>query len=259
MTRGYKMVRTLIGLILLLLSAVSSAHAQRERSHLPFSQVARFARLVSPEDVVRRHLAPYCFDTLDNRGMAMITDSVRARDPMASPIVIFDYIRQHPCETPGQPDTPQNTPRTTPRREPSPPPALVPAPPPPSSLSNGERLTQDGRCLVNQSSETTRRDLRIPRIVRYIYVFLQTPGPAEEAESERVGTAMEKDEFYKCFDAFRERARRLNMRLIITATDARHRGWYQPEIIYRGQPLRPVEYRVPGGDRTEPGAEVPVN
>jgi hypothetical protein len=48
------------------------------------------------------------------------------------------------------------------------------------------------------------------------------------------------------------------MRLIVTATDAAHRGWYQPSIRYQGRNLRVVMYKSPDENRFFPGAEVPL-
>lgn len=118
-------------------------------------------------------------------------------------------------------------------------------------------LTQNGRCLVDQAAAARRLVLRIPRTINSIYVFLQTHGPIEEAESERLGTAMTQEEFVKCFVPFRELAQRRKMRLIITATDAQHRGWYHPQIMVSGRTLPLVQLKLPGGEETAPGAEVP--
>jgi hypothetical protein len=120
-------------------------------------------------------------------------------------------------------------------------------------------VTDDDRCALGEPAESLRRELLIPRYVKYFYVFLRGLGPIETAESERLAGGMEKDEFIKCFEAFRETARARSMRLIITATDAGHRNWYQPEIKFRGQNLHPVRYRFPYEQRTEEGAEVPLN
>lgn len=120
-------------------------------------------------------------------------------------------------------------------------------------------VTEDERCRLGEPAESLRRELRIPRYVEYLYVFLQTPGPVETAVSEWLAAGMEKEEFIKCFEAFREIARARGMRLIITATDSSHQNWYQPQIRFRGQNLRVVRYKFPNEQRTEPGAEVPLN
>lgn len=106
--------------------------------------------------------------------------------------------------------------------------------------------------------EEMRSALRIPRVVEYLYVIFQTHGPVTDAESESLGV-MEKSEFIDRFEELRETARRRNMRLIVTATDARHRRWYQPEIMFRGKNLVPTNYVNPGTGEVFPGAEIPLN
>lgn len=265
------MFRIIPTLIVALALAPSTLCAQRQREHITFADVATLASAQSPGEVVQKDLDRYCFDELDAEGEAVITAGVRRRNPSAPPpTIIFEYIRAHPCEE-KRPQEPSIPPRRTERPQP-PRPAqdLGPTPPAPAELptptpappippTGTAYVSEDGRCLSPRPVDNLRRELRIPRFIRYMYVFVQTTGPVEAAESERLVAAIDKDEFIKCFETFREVARTRGMRLIITATDEGHRGWHQPEIRYRGRYLRVVEYKSPDGSQVFPGAEIPLN
>lgn len=263
---------------LLLVFSFTAAGAQERRRLLSFEEAARFASAQEPIDAVRGDLTRYCFHRLDSHGEQIITRAVRTRRGSADPSIILDYIRQHPCPAMTPPLSSPSAPPVSTRRAPEPRRHQPPTPQSPAndtttrgiSLGTGtreERVTTtaaprlvaaDNTCAVNHPP-ANRRDLLIPRHVRYVYSFLQTPGPAEDAESERLAIAMPRDEFVKCFEAFRDLARARGRRLIITATDEGHRSWYQPDIRFRGQRLRPTEYKSPYEDRVYPGAEVPLN
>lgn len=243
--------------ILGLLGATTPAVAQEARRPTTFEAVARLARVQSVETLLR-DLQPYCFPALDARAQGIITEAVRSFDSRGNPESVYAYARQHPCAT--------STSRSS-RPTAQGPGTNIPSPTAPPSPAVIEQVTTslassyvtgENRCAIS-SQATSERDLRIPRQVQYLYVFLQTPGPAETAESHRLAAGMPKDEFVKCFEAFREAARSQNMRLIVTATDGQHRSWYQPAIRFRNANLRPVMYKSPDEERTFPGAEVPLN
>jgi hypothetical protein len=257
------MLRTVALTAYLSLSIPTLIYAQDQRVRLSFEDLATLLMAQAPADVIRRDLGPYCFDPLSADGEAVIIAGARRRDPTARvPTVIFEHVRQHPCpprperhreaeERASERPKPEETTRTTPLSPASRSLARTPS-------SDPRMVGDDGRCLIAGPTEDLRRDLRIPRMVRLMYVFVQTPGPAESSESERLAAGMDKEEFLKCFESFRNAARSRNMRLIITATDEGHRGWYQPEIRYRGRYLRVVEYKSPDGLQVFPGAEVPL-
>jgi hypothetical protein len=261
-----------VGLLVLLLTTVAPARGQK----IPLSaeQVARLARVENPAEVVTKDLPGYCFDPLDTRrGEQAIADSAHRRDANADAGPIIRHMRQNPCEadtnatarvvahgpvpTRREPVHSQPATQSTTVSDSS----LQPLPDTrPSRGSDTEAsprlVTPDNRCAVNQPPPNAR-DLQIPHYTAVIYVFLQTQGPLEEAESERLAIAMPKEEFRKCFEAFRDLARSRNMRLIVTAT-ADHRSWDQPEIRYRGHKLQVVGYKSPDENKVFPGAEVPL-
>jgi hypothetical protein len=257
----------------LLVAAASNAQAQERRKLLSFDEVAEFATAEDPIDVVRKDLGPYCFSRLDSRGERIITEAARRRNPNATAGVILDYIREHPCEPAPAPPPPIVAPPTTKGPRNTGPvtsrpgnntgqPHVPSGSPPEGGLiePNPVRriVTPGNRCAVNQPPANPR-DLRIPRYIRSFYVYIQTDGAAEEAESERLASSMPRDDFVKCFEAFRDFARARNMRLIITATDGDHHGWYQPEIRFKGRNLQVVDYKAPYEGRIYPGAEIPLS
>lgn len=263
-------------LLLIFISPAISAAAQETPTRMSLEDVARLARVRSVADVLRRDLPSYCFPALTPDAEQEIISAVRSFDRMADAGLVLNHIRQHPCPTApvAQRESPQpqrETPqpqreretrvpggRQTADREPTGNPGVPSGEGAASPIPLRLYVTPDNKCAVNRPPANPR-DLRIPRYLEYIYVFLQTHGPVEEAESERVVNAMPKDEFVKCFEAFRELARSRNMRLIITATDRAHRSWEQPQIIFRGRHLQEADYKSPYEERVFPGAEVPLD
>jgi opacity protein-like surface antigen len=90
---------------LIFLALLPSAHLAAQSGQVPlsFEDVAQLASVQSPDSVVMKDLAPnrYCFAALDARGESIIMAGVQRRDPEAPrPVVIFEWIRRHPCHAP---------------------------------------------------------------------------------------------------------------------------------------------------------------
>jgi hypothetical protein len=255
----------LVTILSILLLMPVTAVAQEPPIRMPFADVARLVRRIPVADVVRKDLPGYCFDTLTRHAEQMIADSVQRLDRSADPAPIYAVIRQRPCRPPEDPVPPPVRPQprvTHPQPRVSDQQAVSPRVDtedrPTLRYPFRQYVTPDDRCAVNRPPANPS-DLRIPRRVESVYAYLQTHGPVEDAQSERLVVAMPVAEFVKCFEAFRELARTNNMRLIITATDARDRGWYQRDIIFRGRSLQKADYKSPDEERIFPGAEVPLN
>jgi hypothetical protein len=98
--------------------------------------------------------------------------------------------------------------------------------------------------------------LYLPAGVTFTYVFFQEHGP-EKSSPCKTHDAVPPGEFIARFEDYREAAKRENVRMIVTAQGASTKDWLQPDIRYRGHPLRIAFYTCNGFPAL--GAEVPLS